>query len=257
VEGNLPVPALAAQAKDQGAWSSLGRRKAQEDTFLLHEIHGTKQRSVLLAGVMDGHLGIQAASHVRSTLPDVFSEKLILNADAPVEELLEQSWKQVCDLYRSQCSVDQCAAEYDAREGSLAAFTGSEDAVAGTTTCIVALDMLTSNLITLNCGDSRAVIMKDKDVIFQTTDHTPGRELNRFEEARKAGMLDYAEPVCRLSTWRVPVGEYNYAVSRSLEGEFASSRGTFVPLRNFSDSVKPQCSQRLLLLCPSFFLQGS
>lgn len=37
--------------------------------------------------------------------------------------------------------------------------------------------------------------------------------------------LPYSEPQCRLSRWRIPVGDYEYAVARSLEGPFATSRG--------------------------------
>ena len=72
-----PIPSLEApiQVDDQGAWSSKGRRKAQEDAFVLHEVHDTKQRTVLLAGVMDGHLGTAASHFVRDNLPEPFTLK--------------------------------------------------------------------------------------------------------------------------------------------------------------------------------------
>jgi len=226
-EGKLPLPFLDApiHPKDQGAWSSVGRRSAQEDTFVLNEVHDTKQRSILLLGVMDGHLGTSASSFVRDKLPEVFSEELVRDGDAPSEVLLERAWNDVCDEYRSQCAATECTAEYDPREGILQAFTGSDDSVAGTTATLIALDMQTSHLAVLNCGDSRGIVLDPRgQVSFQTIDHNPLSEIGRFEEGRAAG-LDYEPPKCSFSTWRVPVGDYMYAVSRSLEGAFATSKG--------------------------------
>ena len=37
--------------------------------------------------------------------------------------------------------------------------------------------------------------------------------------------LDYSEPQCSVNQWSLRVGDYQYAVSRSLEGSFATSRG--------------------------------
>ena len=39
----------------QGAWSVLGKRKAQEDHVVLHEIHDGENHNIVLAGVFDGH----------------------------------------------------------------------------------------------------------------------------------------------------------------------------------------------------------
>ena len=48
----------------QGAWKSGGRRGAQEDAFVLHEIKNEKLGDVLLAGVFDGHAGTAASKTV-------------------------------------------------------------------------------------------------------------------------------------------------------------------------------------------------
>jgi len=44
-----------------GAWSSLGKRKTQEDGFVLHEIKTNYGDKVLLSGVFDGHGGNAAS----------------------------------------------------------------------------------------------------------------------------------------------------------------------------------------------------
>lgn len=217
------------QIVDQGAWSIRGRRAAQEDAFILHEVHDTRQRAILLAGVMDGHLGRAASEYVKDHLPQTFSDELLaLQENLPVGELLEATWTDICDGYRAECNgSEECAAEYDAREGVLMANTGSSDAVAGTTATLLAFDLQTSQIAALNCGDSRSILLDSEGgVKFQTVDHSPGNpnEVDRFEEGRRQG-LGYSIPECRFSKWVVPVGEYVYAVSRSLEGSFATSKG--------------------------------
>lgn len=134
---------------DQGAWSSLGRRQSQEDELVLHEVHDTQERSILLAGVMDGHLGRAAANFVLTTLPQEFSDELIQSAKlVPAENILKNSWERTCQSYQSIChSGSECVADYDSREGILLANTGSVDAIAGTTATIIALDKQTSHLV--------------------------------------------------------------------------------------------------------------
>jgi serine/threonine protein phosphatase PrpC len=91
----------------------------------------------------------------------------------------------------------------------------------------MALDKQAGVLTTLNCGDSRSLIFDgDGKLIFQTVDHKPNlaEELERLSVGQKQG-LSYSLPQCRFSRWYLPVGEYEYAVSRSLEGPFATARG--------------------------------
>jgi hypothetical protein len=47
-----------------GAWSSLGKRKTQEDGFILHEINTNYGTKVLLSGVFDGHGGNAASTMI-------------------------------------------------------------------------------------------------------------------------------------------------------------------------------------------------
>jgi protein phosphatase PTC1 len=186
----------------------------------------SRRRTIVLAGVCDGHLGRAASAFVRDKLPDAFAQELLAQPDAEdIRTALEGAWNQVCDDYRFECQQDTCSAEYDPREGVLLANTGSIDYVAGTTATVLAVDLSSSHLSLLNCGDSRAVVVrKDSSVAFQTSDHSPRDELERFARGREQG-LGYGAPFCLLSRWLVPVGDYNYAVSRSLEGSFATSKG--------------------------------
>lgn len=216
------------QVVDRGAWSIKGRRQAQEDAFLLHQVSGggggLEERTILLAGVLDGHLGSAASSFVRDDLPAAVASLLTVGGgggDDSVASLLETAWDQCGDSYRASCrtTADECVAEYDAVEGVLLAHTGSQDAVAGTTASIVALDQQSSQLAVLNCGDSRSVVMDAHGrLVFQTVDHTPWIEIDRLTAANAA-------PECRVARWTVPVGEYDYAVARSLEGPLATSCG--------------------------------
>jgi serine/threonine protein phosphatase PrpC len=193
------------------------------------EVHDTKDRSILLAGIMDGHMGKAASSEVQNSLPKYFSEEVLRdsgNGDTPVESLLQRAWEDTCDSYRLACTnEDECIADYDSREGILMANTGSSDTAAGTTTCVVALEKKTSRLAMLNCGDSRGLVIDSKGgLVFKTYDHKPDRETERFAQGIEQG-LNYDVPGCRMSRWYVLVGDYEYAVSRSLEGPFATSKG--------------------------------
>lgn len=223
-----PTKQVAIEIVDVGAWSSKGRRKTQEDAFVLHEIHDAKDRSVLVAGVMDGHGGTAASTMVSKELPGLLTNGLVVqNRQRSVAAALEDSWQAVCKTYQHACDDEglECVADYDPQEGVLQAETGSVDLAAGTTCSVVALDETTSQLAILNCGDSRSLVASSKGKLrFATADHTPQAEEIRLMEGIVNG-LDYSPPQCRLSRWWLKVGDYEYAVARSLEGPFATSKG--------------------------------
>jgi serine/threonine protein phosphatase PrpC len=222
----VPTKKVEIKVIDYGAWSAKGKRTAQEDAFVLHEIHDTKDRSVLLAGVMDGHGGMAASQMVSKELPSVLSNELVVqNRQRPVSDAVQDAWVTVCNMYQSICQNGECIADYDPREGVLLAETGSKGLTAGTTCSMFALDETTSDLTVLNCGDSRSVIVgPDGGVLFSTQDHKPQSEEKRLQEGIDTG-LDYSLPQCRLSRWWIKVGDYEYSVARSLEGPFATSKG--------------------------------
>lgn len=194
---------------------------------VLHEIHDTRDRSVLLAGVFDGHGGTAASTMAAETLPSLVSQELLFNTSIPsVEDVLVSAWETVGEAYRLTCSdSDTCSADYDPKEGTLNANTGSEDLIAGTTASIFGLDETTGSLTFMNCGDSRSILIDNSGkVVFETSDHTLQAEQQRFLQGVEAG-LNYSVPECFLSRWWLPVGEYEYALGRSLEGPFATSKG--------------------------------
>jgi serine/threonine protein phosphatase PrpC len=193
---------------------------------VLHEIHDTKDRSILVLGVMDGHGGTAASTKVSTELPSMLSNQIVVNR-TPLEEALLNSWNSICQSYQQQCANDddQCVADYNALEGILMANTGSEDLIAGTTASMMALDETNGKLVALNCGDSRSmVVTPEGKVQLVTQDHTPETEEERLMEGVAAG-LGYSLPKCKISKWTISAGAYEYAVGRSLEGPFVTSKG--------------------------------
>ena len=138
---------------------------------------------------------------------------------ANIQHALQAAWETTCDTYRHGCLEEECVADYDPMEGILQANTGSTDLVAGTTASLVAVQEGTMTV--LNCGDSRSLLIgSDGKLLFVTQDHTPDAEMERL-----SSNPSYAEPKCSLSRWYLSVGDYQYAVARSLEGPFATSKG--------------------------------
>ena len=134
---------------------------------------------------------------------------------------MEAAWDATCTTYRNGCDTAECIADYDELDGILNASTGSTTLVAGTTASVVAVEK--SEMTVLNCGDSRTLLVSSEgNVIFATQDHSPETEMERLQLGQEPG---YSLPVCSLSRWFLPVGDYEYAVSRSLEGPFATSKG--------------------------------
>jgi len=183
--------------------------------LVLHEIH--EEQDIVLAGVFDGHGGT-AASHAASQMvPYLMSERL--RDPENIRHALEAAWETTCDTYRGGCFDEECVADYDAVEGILEASTGAADLVAGTTASLVAIQQ--DAMTVLNCGDSRSLLFEsDGKVVFATEDHTPDADMDRL-----ASDPDYSTPKCSLSRWYLSIGDYQYAVARSLEGPFATSKG--------------------------------
>jgi serine/threonine protein phosphatase PrpC len=219
----LPDDAISSPVRiaDEGAWSSLGRRRANEDFFVLHDIH--LDRDMLIAGVFDGHGGKAAAQSASQLMPSLFTEHMTKGAITS-RQALDLAWQNTCDSYRNACDeMGECVAEYDAQDGVLLASTGSEDLIAGTTASVVALNE--NELTVLNCGDSRTLLIDtDGEVVFETIDHSPETEAGRLKRGKEHG-LDYSLPECSLSKWWLQCGDMQYAVARSLEGPFATSKG--------------------------------
>ena len=89
-----------------------------------------------------------------------------------------------------------------------------------------------NELTILNCGDSRTMVVGepvDGDgsvVVFETRDHSPDDtiEIERLSRGKELG-LDYSIPECSMSGSYLRVGDFQYALCRSLEGTYVTSKG--------------------------------
>ena len=174
---------------------------------------------------MDGHGGTAASKKVSVELPVELTTQIVVNR-RPLESSLKDAWATVCRSYQLACQEEgECIADYDTREGTLAANTGSKELIAGTTASIMALDETNGELIALNCGDSRSMVVTAEGKIqLVTQDHTPETEEERLQQGVAMG-LDYSLPTCKISKWTISAGKYEYSVGRSLEGPFVTSKG--------------------------------
>lgn len=207
---------------------------------VLHEMWDTSGRSILVAGVFDGHGGTAASTMASEEMPELISEELFRSKNAPLNTILEKAWNEISKNYQHKCEdIQGCIAEYDEREGKLDASTGAADLVAGTTASVASLDESNGKISVLNCGDSRTVVVNQQGiVIFQTKDHTPEEEMERLMAGRDQG-LDYSIPKCSASRWYLSIGDYQYAVGRSLEGPFATSKGLVSVADMFAIQAEP------------------
>jgi serine/threonine protein phosphatase PrpC len=196
-----------------------------------------------LAGVFDGHGGKLASDTASRLLPDFFSTKVseaMAKGNRKHElpqilgDVMESSWEMTCDTYRN--GFDD---EVRRSTGSI------DDLVPGTTAVAAALSMNYNDdndddciLHIMNCGDSRALLVgrpretggiRNSFVHISTKDHSPSSEMEaaRLKKGVEAG-LDYSLPKkspSSSSEYLLTIGSFQYEVSRSLEGLFATSKG--------------------------------
>ena len=263
--------AKTVHISSQGAWSTKGRRKTQEDRFLLHEVN-TSNENRLLAGIFDGHGGNSASETAAQLMPHLYREELQSGndqGDFVTADALQTAWDSVCDTYREGCSIyGGCVAEYDTKEGILVAGTSAKDLVAGTTATLITMPLTSEHndeLVIMNCGDSRALVVGSSDensknsvIHFVTRDHSPSDkiEAERLRRGKESG-LDYSQPQCSVNRWWIKVGDYQYAVCRSLEGEYATSKGIIsnadIVSLNLSEVARERSSISLIVASDGLF----
>lgn len=220
-------------------------RSSLQPHTVLHEVHDGNN-AALLTGVFDGHGGDGASTTLAQLLPSLFSVELagILSDSAngrkaessDLREAMISAYEITCNTYRDGCDEEgTCVADYDPREGVIVAGTGASDLIAGSTVTTSVLGVTENGadeLTVLNCGDSRTLVVgrprggtsKDSVVHFSTRDHSPSCELE-MERLLLGKDKGYSQPKCSMSRWRIKVGDYQYALARSLEGSFATSKG--------------------------------
>ena len=91
-----------------------------------------------------------------------------------------------------------------------------------------------NELTILNCGDSKTILIgepivdagSDSVVLFETRDHSPDDkiEIERLSRGKELG-LDYSIPEDSPYGSYMRVGDFQYALCRSLEGSYVTSKG--------------------------------
>ena len=219
-----------------GAWQVKGQRATQEDAFVLKHLK-SQTKELYVAGVFDGHCGSEASHHLAAELPVMFARAVRTAGKAggitvpALKDCLTTAWTSACDTYLNACTdPEACMAEWDRREGRVKAWISSDDLYAGSTGAVVLVSEEFETAFVLNCGDSRTVmaarVAEGWVLEHSSRDHTPedALEQERLTKGRAEGR-GYSLPVCGLGGWRLNVGEYQYAVSRSLEGPMATAKG--------------------------------
>lgn len=139
---------------------------------------------------------------------------------------------------------------------------------AGTTATLAAISLNpsgTSEMTVLNCGDSRTLLIgehknkADESVVaFETRDHSPDdeKEIERLQRGKDQG-LDYSVPECAMGQSYLRVGDFQYALCRSLEGEYVTSKGVVstpdVTTLRLSEVLDERQNCALLLSCDGLF----
>ena len=116
--------------------------------------------------------------------------------------------------------------------------SSSKNEEAGCTATVAAISMNPTSganeLTILNCGDSKTILIgepivdagSDSVVLFDTRDHSPDDkiEIERLSRGKELG-LDYSIPEDSPYGSYMRVGDFQYALCRSLEGSYVTSKG--------------------------------
>lgn len=140
-------------------------------TYMIKE-ETTLEEPLVLAGVFDGHgeeFGGDIAGHVRA-LVEKYS----------ISFFKENEITQAYEKMKNLGTIIQ--AELIRSHSKRALYNG-------TTACFGIINPLTKKVTLYNTGDSRAIIIRGKEVLFATTDHKPENEAERDRIARAKGII--------------------------------------------------------------------
>ena len=104
----------------------------------------------------------------------------------------------------------------------------------------------------------RNYVQEDSVVVFETRDHSPDdeMEIQRLKRGKAMG-LDYSIPQCSMSSSWMAVGDYQYALCRSLEGSFVTSKGIVsdpdISTLNLASALADRRHCALVLACDGLF----
>lgn len=142
---------------NMSASSVQGKREYQEDRVLCIKLLMGKYA---LGAVFDGHVGYKASDFASKNYTDIL-QRHINNDKNVMEVALFNSIKELEYKYAESMGLDN---NKKYKDNELAD-------IAGTTVCIVLIDLQKSIIYTINVGDSRAIMVRNSHVYALTGDH--------------------------------------------------------------------------------------
>lgn len=146
--------------------------------------------------VFDGHAGSKVAGYCAENLLDEIISKLDLgemeNSESPVTPSVETVKQGICDGF---LSIDQKMKDKFIDEKS------------GTT--VVGVIVSPTHLFFINCGDSRAIFVRNNNVEFHTDDHKPSKPGEKDRIHRAGGTVMISRVNGSLAVSRA-LGDYEY-----------------------------------------------
>ncbi|PWA45769.1 Protein phosphatase 2C [Artemisia annua] len=190
-----------------GTHSVIGKRPEMEDAVAVvprfmevpikmfvggHVVDGVNSSLTNLTthffGVYDGHGGSQVANYCNERVHVALEEELKAYAQETINDTLQAQWEKVFTNCFQKVD-DEVGGRISRRtlEAKGDTFNVTSEPVAPATagsTAVVAV-INSSHIIVANCGDSRAVLYRGKEVVVLSNDHKPNREdeLARIEAA--------------------------------------------------------------------------
>lgn len=150
----------------------MGKRKTMEDEYFIERLDD----DVKFCAVLDGHGGDGAAKYFRDILPKKFKERFVSDAsDDEIRDLIIKIFLEADEEWvKLQLTADPWKL-FGCESGTT--FTG--------------VIIVKNRLITINLGDSRTVISKDKSIVSETTDHKTLDMKERNLAIERGGEIKY------------------------------------------------------------------
>jgi protein phosphatase 2C family protein 2/3 len=151
-----------------GKWSSIGQRASMEDCDLVIQDLRVLDEPVAYYAVFDGHGGSQCSSFLKENLHRFLQKYLKGCRDV-------NAWhERVCQAF------EECDLAFDQAFPVISRQIGSAALV-----CMIHKNLL----VTVNCGDCRAVLSRGGQAVQLTTDHRPELPSERLRIEKAAGFV--------------------------------------------------------------------
>ncbi len=170
----------AGYVKSKTEWG-LSARQGERPTMEDRHTVKTLNKKLTFFGVYDGHAGTNAADYTKDHLAENFSKFNWWNL-FQIREQAETIGKRLIDNFNKTDKdfLNNLKFKHDR---------------SGTTAVVAVVDTNTNKVTIANCGDSRAILIRNGRVLLATNDHKPKlpKERKRIEEA--GGFVHY-DRVC-------------------------------------------------------------